>query len=135
MRSRCNCKSDAGYHRYGGRGIKIDRAWDFYPDFRKWCFANGGGDNDLQLDRIDNNGNYSPENCRIVTRTENNNNRRSSIFIEYKGMKMTQTKWAQLFGINDSHFWKLVNTREFSMEEIEKYAIENRGYKPVEVSK
>lgn len=63
------------YHRYGGRGIKICDEWnDSYEAFAAWARDNGYAD-DLQIDRIDNDGNYEPSNCRFVTPRANSNNR------------------------------------------------------------
>lgn len=74
MRRRCNCPKVEFYPRYGGRGIKVCEEWakDFKP-FYDWCMANGY-ERGLQIDRIDNDGNYEPGNCRFVTRTENMRN-------------------------------------------------------------
>lgn len=63
--------------RYGGRGIKICPEWDHpkgHVAFISWALANGWAEG-LQIDRADNNGGYSPENCRFVTLKENLKNR------------------------------------------------------------
>lgn len=75
MRSRCICKSNTAYKYYGGRGIMICPTWlGSYSDFKKWALDNGYKEG-LTIDRINNDGNYSPKNCRWVTRAENNRNR------------------------------------------------------------
>lgn len=74
MKERCNLPSDKGYHRYGGRGITVCEEWNYWPNFAKWALGNGY-DTKLEIDRIDNDGNYEPSNCRFVTHKENCNNR------------------------------------------------------------
>jgi hypothetical protein len=75
MRSRCDRKSNDNYEWYGGRGISYEEKWKDFPSFMKWAMANGYNDS-LELDRIDTNGNYTPENCRFITHQENCRNRR-----------------------------------------------------------
>jgi hypothetical protein len=53
-----------------------------------------------QIDRINNNGNYSPKNCRWVTASENSNNRRNSRMITFNGKTLTATEWARKIGLN-----------------------------------
>src|SRR3989304_7987456 len=63
------------YKDYGGRGITICDEWLEFIPFRDWALANGYQE-DLQIDRINNNGNYSPENCRWIPQKENCRSRR-----------------------------------------------------------
>lgn len=74
MKSRCNNRNKRSYADYGARGISVCEEWakDFKP-FYDWAI-NNGFDRSLQIDRIDGNGNYSPDNCRFVTPTVNANN-------------------------------------------------------------
>lgn len=100
MRNRCNKKSAVDYCRYGGRGIEVCEAWqNSFTPFFEWAMANGYRD-DLTLDRIDNNGNYCPENCRWADSETQNNNRRSNHYITYSGETLTVSQWARRLGIN-----------------------------------
>jgi hypothetical protein len=80
MRKRCNNKHDKKYLDYGGRGIRVSVEWDNYNDFRNWAMQNGYNPNAKRgkctLDRIDNDGNYAPNNCRWVDMKTQCNNRR-----------------------------------------------------------
>ena len=76
MKQRCFNPNKSQYEDYGGRGITVCDEWkNDSKAFIKWAYANGYRDN-LQIDRIDNNGNYEPDNCRWVTAEVNMQNRR-----------------------------------------------------------
>lgn len=76
MKMRCTNKNNENYERYGGRGISVCKEWfDSFESFYKdigYMHKDG-----LELDRIDNNGNYCKENCRWVTRSRNHTNKRN----------------------------------------------------------
>ena len=76
MKNRCYRKSYHAYKHYGGRGIKVCDEWlNDFQSFHDWAMANGYDDN-LSIDRIDNNKGYQPDNCRWVTMAEQNKNKR-----------------------------------------------------------
>lgn len=83
MRSRCDCKTNAHYSDYGGRGISVCEEWEnSFEAFRDWALSNGYQD-DLTIDRIDVDGNYCPDNCRWASMKEQNRNQRSTMKIVY----------------------------------------------------
>ena len=76
MKARCYIRSSSNYSYYGGRGIKVCNEWlKSFDDFRNWALKNGYNEN-LTLDRIDVNKDYSPDNCRWVSMTIQSQNRR-----------------------------------------------------------
>lgn len=94
MKDRCYKTNCSCYPNYGGRGIKICQEWlDSVEAFIKWGESNGYSKG-LQIDRKDNDGDYSPENCRFVTRQKNMMNRRVTTYILLDGHKIA---WADAF--------------------------------------
>lgn len=100
IKIRCYDKNSTYYNNYGGRDIKMCDEWknDFVP-FYNWAINNGYR-NSLTIDRINNDGNYEPSNCRWITRREQNNNMRKNIILEYNGKGQTISEWANETGIN-----------------------------------
>lgn len=100
MLKRCYKETDPAYYRYGKRGIKVCDEWkNDCCNFYKWA-KNNGYKAGLQLDRIDNNGNYEPNNCRWVSARENSLNKRNTLYITYKGKRKPLADWAVEKGLN-----------------------------------
>lgn len=97
MKTRCFNQNSVDYARYGGRGITVCDRWLQFENFLEDMGARPDG---LQLDRIDNNGNYEPSNCRWVSKKENARNRSSCVFIVIEGKRLTVTEWADITGVN-----------------------------------
>jgi hypothetical protein len=97
MRQRCRNPKDNGYKDYGGRGIRFSPAWEEFADFKRWAEANQYDDT-LEIERIDNNSDYSPDNCRWATRGEQCQNTRRNVFHEFQGKKLTLSEIARATG-------------------------------------
>lgn len=100
MIRRCCKETDNHYKDYGGRGITVCKSWkEDCCNFYKWAKESGYKEG-LQIDRIDNNKGYCPENCRWVTPRENAMNRRCTRRITFRGRIHTLEEWAKLTGIS-----------------------------------
>lgn len=97
MMLRCYKESLLAYKDYGGRGIVVCDEWHTPANFRKWANENGFKPG-LQLDRIDNDGDYTPTNCQFVTVKENANKKRNTRWIVINGQKMTMSQIADRIG-------------------------------------
>ncbi len=97
MRIRCFNPNHRYYVRYGGRGISVCKQWD--SSFESFLGDMGEKPSPKHsLDRIDNDGNYEPTNCRWATPLEQSNNRSSLVWITANGETHTQTQWSLKLG-------------------------------------
>ena len=99
MKGRCQNKKDRNYKNYGGRGVSVCEEWQEFQPFMEWALVNGYADA-LTIERIDNNGNYEPDNCKWVMQSEQCQNRRSCNYITYKGITKNITQWAKETGLH-----------------------------------
>ena len=100
MKNRCYNQKQQNYENYGGRGITICEEWlKSFTSFEEWALSHGYAD-DLSIDRIDSNGDYSPENCRWVTRTEQNENTRSNHLVTIEDRTQPLSAWVRKRGLN-----------------------------------
>jgi len=99
MKNRCTNTNYEGYKYYGGRGIKVCDEWLEFEPFLEWALKNDFR-RDLQIDRIDVDGNYSPHNCRWVTPKVNSQNKRRHKQINIKGEIKTLSQWAETSGLS-----------------------------------
>ncbi|EQB3099763.1 hypothetical protein [Clostridium botulinum] len=99
MLQRCNNPKNPYYDNYGGRGIKVCDKWIAPENFVQWAFYNGYNEN-LTIDRIDVNANYSPENCRWITIKKQQNNRRNNILFTIKNKTKTLAEWCKEYNMN-----------------------------------
>lgn len=99
MRERCLRENGSGYYRYGARGIKVCDEWvNDFQKFYDWAMENGWKEG-LTLDRIDNDGDYCPDNCRWADRVVQSNNRSSNKYLTYNDKTMSVSEWAYEVGM------------------------------------
>ena len=118
MYCRCYYPTTNQYKNYGGRGIKVCEQWkhiEGFVRFYNWAINNGYEDH-LSLDRIDNNGDYCPENCRWVTKKEQSNHRTNNVLYTFNGETKTSKQWCEIYGISQTTFRDRLN-RGWSLEQ------------------
>jgi hypothetical protein len=98
IKARCYCRTSLSYHRYGGRGIRVCDRWrdsfaNFLTDMGPRPFAGA------TVERVNNDGPYSPENCRWATRIEQANNTRKVRLLTFQGKTMGLHAWGRETGI------------------------------------
>lgn len=99
IRRRCYNKHEEAYKNYGGRGIVMCDEWkNSVEKFYEWAIASGYKEG-LSIDRIDNNGNYSPENCRWVDKKLQANNRRTNVVYSMNGKTMNLSQWCNEYNM------------------------------------
>ena len=102
MRKRCYNPNSNCYKNYGGRGIKVCNEWlgkDGQKNFYKWAIDNGYRKG-MSIDRIDNNGDYTPQNCRWATPKTQAYNRSTNSYVTIHGKTQTVSEWADEIGIS-----------------------------------
>ena len=138
MKRRCYNKNDKKYKNYGARGIKICDEWlgeDGFVNFYHWAINNGfkqdklpNGLNKYSIDRIDNDGNYEPSNCRWVDMKEQSCNKSVSHYITLNGKTQCVKKWLDELGVSKGLFYER-KKRNWSDEKalLEPISIKNRN--------
>ena len=100
MKQRCCNPNSRSYHNYGGRGITMCNEWKNSPDaFFEWALSHGYSDG-LTIERIDVNGNYSPDNCCWIPGREQSKNRRSVVRISYLGNEYTLSDACEIINVD-----------------------------------
>lgn len=97
MRQRCNSPGHNLYPYYGGRGIRIDARWN---DFGQFLKDMGPCPEDMTLDRIDNDGNYDPRNCRWAPWSVQARNKRNNVWMVARGKRLIRADWSRLLCID-----------------------------------
>lgn len=112
IRQRCENPKNQAFPNYGGRGIKVCDRWQEFPNFLADMGIRPDG---MELDRIDNDGDYAPENCRWVTPKANLRNKRTSHKVEWRGLTLTISEWAERTGIHQRTLFNRIG-RGWSVE-------------------
>lgn len=106
MMQRCYDKNSHAYSRYGGRGINVCEHWQSFEGF----YADmGDRPEGKSLERIDNNGDYSPENVVWADAKAQANNRRSNVILEHNDEKKTMQQWADQLGVKIGTIWARID--------------------------
>lgn len=116
MKQRCYNPNNQRFSCYGGRGISICDEWQAdYLAFRKWALDNGYEDG-KSIDRINNDGNYEPSNCRWVNTITQANNKRNNPKIEYGGESHTIAEWARIKGLSYHTLYERINVHKWALD-------------------
>lgn len=115
MLSRCERPNAKSYFDYGGRGIKVCAEWHDAATFISWALENGYATG-MEIDRIDVDGDYCPQNCRFIPRLENANNKTNNKLIEYNGEIKTLADWSRYFCVNYKNLSRNLK-KGYSLEE------------------
>ncbi len=116
MKYRCSNIKSTVYKNYGERGIKVCDEWvKSYTSFKCWALENGYMKN-LTIDRIDNNGNYEPCNCRWATNKEQARNKRNTLIFELHGESKTLAEWCDIYGIGYDCVYGRINKSGYGLK-------------------
>ena len=111
MKARCFNPKSRSYKRYGARGITVCEQWkNSFEEFYSWSIQNGYNEN-LTIERINNDGNYCPENCKWIPQKEQCRNRSTNIEFEYMGKKHILIEWCEILNLD----YKFIHNRIYKM--------------------
>jgi hypothetical protein len=115
MISRCTNTSNPSYKRYGGRGITVCEEWRLsFESFYK-CMGDRPS-NKHSLDRINNDGNYEPGNCRWATRTVQQRNRHDNRYLTVDGVTLHLLEWSKRTGIEPETIWRRIDEYGWTLQ-------------------
>jgi hypothetical protein len=113
---RCESPKSPAYHHYGGRNISVCEEWHDPLVFYKWAKSNGYKDN-LSIDRINNDGDYEPNNCRWATMSQQANNTRKNHILTLNGKTDTLTNHCRRLKVSVSVIYQRINYYGYSVED------------------
>ena len=116
IKNRCLNRTKKQYDNYGGRGITVCNEWkENFTIFYDWCIKNNWRWG-LTVDRIDVNGNYCPENCKLSTDKEQSRNKRNTIYVDYMGNSIPLIDYCELLGVDYSTVRNRIKKYNWSLE-------------------
>ena len=123
MKHRCEDRKRTKYKDYGARGIKVCPEWKEPNAFIDWALANGY-EKGLQIDRIDNDGDYSPDNCRWVSPKVNSRNRRNTIYLTVCGETKCVSEWCERKNVSQYtvYWWVRTKGKEYAESRLSEIA-------------
>ena len=101
MKNRCRNPNSEAYKNYGGRNVTVCDEWLDYAAFKEWALSHGYRD-DLTIDRINNDLGYCPENCRWITREQQQSNKRTNKYYTIGNETHYLNEWARIYGVSAS---------------------------------
>lgn len=116
MLRRCNNPNDRDYEAYGGRGITVCDRWQGKGGFENFLADMGEKPRGRTIERLNNNGDYSPDNCKWATSTEQNNNKRNNIMIWDGSQYVTMSQYATRVKIPYPKLQKLIRLQPFAIK-------------------
>lgn len=115
-KDRCYNKNNKDYRDYGGRGIAVYDEWkDDFTAFYNWATENGYRD-DLTLDRVDVNSNYTPDNCRWLTIKQQNRNKRNNKNYTINGETKCLAEWCEILNLKYNRIYNRIHKYHWSIE-------------------
>lgn len=129
MLNRCENPNHIKYYRYGARGVKVCDDWHDFWKFVNWSDSVGGRPEGCTLDRIDNNGNYEPSNCRWATSFQQSINKSSTHILEYNGEKKSIAEWSIETGLSWDLIWSRVSSGWSAEKALTTPIIQNLSHK------
>lgn len=123
MMHRCYNEKRAKFKDYGNRGITVCEEWHNPNNFLDWA-ENSGYQIGLQIDRIDNNGDYCPSNCKWSTPKQNSRNRRNTILLTVNGVTKSIAEWCETVSVSryTIYWWVQKKGKEYAEQKIAEFA-------------
>jgi len=125
MRERCNAPGQHGYARYGGRGVTVCARWDQFESFLEDMGTRPSSEH--SIDRIDNNGDYEPNNCCWASRSEQQSNTSRNRLLTYRGVTLTMAEWARRLGMNIQTLHMRLTSAGWSVEKALSTPVKRKG--------